>query len=106
MLFCCFVWPCVKEARKCTFAVPESSARASRSVAIVAYFLWQDFAGFLCVQQDRVYYPAVSWCLEGSNGLQKLFPRKQLLGHDGMRVAGDLQKPWLPLFLAAESFGG
>ena len=104
MLFCCFVWPCVKEARKCTFAVHESSARcanncrASKPVALVTYFRDKTLQDFMRAA-DRVYYPAVSWCLEGINGLQKLFPRKQLLGHDGMRVAGDLQKPWPPLFL-------
>ena len=104
MLFCCFVRPCVKEARKCIFAVHESSARcanncrASKPVALVAYFCGKTLQDFMRAA-DRVYYPAVSWCLEGINGLQKLFPRKQLLGHDGMRVAGDLQKPWPPLFL-------
>ena len=37
-------------------------------------------------------------CFAGTT-FQRLFPCKQLLGHDGMRVAGDLQKPWPSMFL-------
>ena len=102
MLFCCFVWPCVKEAGQFTLAVHESSARcanncrASKPVAIVTYFCGKTLQDFRRAG-DRAYYPADSRCLEGINGLQRLFPCKQLMGHDGMRVAGDLQIPWLPM---------
>ena len=107
MLFYCFVGHCVKKARKCIFAVHEShessarcanNCRASKPVAIVTYFCGKTLQDFRRAG-DKAYYPADSRCLEGINGLQRLFPCKQLMGHDGMRVAGDLQKHWPPLFL-------
>ena len=102
MLFCCFVRHCVKEARKCLLAVYESSARCRRTcrvskpIAFVTYFCGKTLQDF---RPATDYYPADSRCLDGLNALQRLFPCKQLLGHDGMRVAGDLQKPWPSMFL-------
>ena len=101
MLFYCFVGHCVKKARKCIFAVHESSAdprRASKPVAIVTYFCGKTLQDFRRAG-DRAYYPADSRCFAGTSGLQGLFLCKQLLGSHDLRVARDLQIPWLPMFL-------
>ena len=104
MLFCCFVRHCVKEARKCLFAVHQSSARcpdprrATKPVAIVTFFCGKTLPDFTPAH-DIVYCQVYKACFSETSGLQRLFPCKQLLGHDGMRVAGDLQKPWPSMFL-------